>query len=58
MRDNLDDKQKEPLKMEDNKRKKAQRDNLNVDEKEQMMIYEKKGRQLCMVTMMINKKSI
>ena len=35
MRDNLDDEQKEHLKIEDNKRKKTKRDNFNVNEKEQ-----------------------
>ena len=39
MRDNLDDEQKQLLKIEDNKRKKAKFDNFNVDEKEQMRIY-------------------
>ena len=33
MSDNLDDEQKEYLKMKDNKRKKAKCDNFNVDEK-------------------------
>ena len=34
--DNLDDKQKEHLKTECNKRKKAEHENLNVDEKEEI----------------------
>ena len=42
MRDNLDDEQKEHLKIDDNKRKKAKQDNLNVNEKEQLRKYEKK----------------
>ena len=39
---NLDDKQKEHLKIDDSKRKKAKQDNLNVNEKEQLRKYEKK----------------
>ena len=39
---NLDDEQKEHLKIDDNKRKKAKQDNLNVNEKEQLRKYEKK----------------
>ena len=35
MIDNLDDEQKEHSKIKDNKRKKAKRDNFNVNEKEQ-----------------------
>ena len=45
MGNNLDDEQKEHLKIEDkNKRKKAKCDNLNVDEKEQLRKYRKKGK--------------
>ena len=45
MGDNLDDEQKEHLKIEDKKkRKKAKCDNLNVDEKEQLRKYSKKGK--------------
>ena len=43
--DDLDDEVKEHLKIEDKKkkeRKRARRDNLNVDEKEQLRKYEKK----------------
>ena len=36
MCDNLDAEQKQQFKIEENKRKKAKRDNLNVDEKEQL----------------------
>ena len=53
MPDNFDDKQKQQLKIVDIKKKKAMRDNLNVNEKEQMRIYK-----LCMITSMMNKKSI
>ena len=44
MRDNLDDEQKEHLKIKDSKRKKEKRDNLNLDEKEHLRKYEKKGK--------------
>ena len=44
MRDNLDDEQKEHLKLKGNKKKQEKRDNLNVDEKEQQRKYEKKGK--------------
>ena len=56
MRDNLDEEQKEHLKIEDNKRKQEKQDNLNVDEKEQLRKYEKKERKLCMIIM--RKKNI
>ena len=43
--DNLDEKQIEHLKIEDNKRKKGKRDNLNADEKKkQLGNCEKKGK--------------
>ena len=58
MCDNLDEEQKEQLKTEDNKKKKVRHDNLNVDEKEQLKKYEKKGRKLCVITLLMNKKSI
>ena len=59
MRDNLDDEEKEHLKIEGKKRKKAKCDNLNVDEKEQMRKCEKKkGRKLYVITLMMNKKNI
>ena len=44
MPDNFDDEQKGHLKIKDNKRKKEKRDNLNVDVKEQLRKYEKKGK--------------
>ena len=44
MLDNLDDEQKEHLKIKDNKREKEKRDNLNLDEKEQLRKYMKKGK--------------
>ena len=50
MCDNLDEEQKEPLKIEGNKRKKAKRGSLNVDEKEQLRKYKKQKRKLCMTT--------
>ena len=46
MCDNLDEEQEEHLKIEDNKREKENRDNLNLNEKEQLRIYEKKGKKL------------
>ena len=46
MRDNLIDEQKEHLKKEDEKRKKAKRYNRNVDEKEQLRKYKKKGKKV------------
>ena len=59
--DNLDDEQKEHLKTDGIKRKNAKCDNHNVDEKKKkkrlLRKYEK-GRKLCMVTLMMNKKSI
>ena len=58
MRDDLDDEQKQQLKIEDNRMKKTKHDNLNVDEKGQMRIYEKNGRKMCVITSMMNKKNI
>ena len=58
MRDDLDDEQKQQLKIEDNRMKKAKHDNLNVDEEGQMRIYEKNGRKMCVITSMMNKKNI
>ena len=45
MRDNFDDEQKERLKIEDKKRKKAKHDNLNDEEKEQFRKYVKKKKE-------------
>ena len=42
MHGKFDDEQKEHLKKEDKKNKKAKCDNLNIDEKEQLRKYEKK----------------
>ena len=42
MHDNLDDEQKEHVQIQENKRKKAKRDSLNLDEKEQLRKYKKK----------------
>ena len=58
MRDDLDDEQKQQLKIEDNRMKKAKHGNLNVDEEGQMRIYEKNGRKMCVITSMMNKKNI
>ena len=44
MCDNLDEEQEEHLKIEGNKREKENRHNLNLNEKEQLRIYEKKGK--------------
>ena len=55
LRDNIDDKQKEHLKIEAKKRKKEKGDNLYVDEKEHLRKYEKKGKKLCVKTSMRKK---
>ena len=57
MHDNLDE-QKEHLKIEDNKRKKEKRDNLNVDEKEHLRNTRKKERKLCVIISIMRKKNI
>ena len=44
MRDNLDDELKKHLKIEDKNGRKARHDNLNVNEKEQLWKYKKKGK--------------
>ena len=46
MHDNLDDHEKGKMKKEDNRRKKAKRDNLAKNEKEQLREYEKKGKKV------------
>ena len=52
MQDNLDEEQKGHLIIEDNKRKKVKRVNLNVSEKEQLRKYKKKEeRKLCVITL-------
>ena len=54
MRDNLDDEQKEFLKIEDNKRKKAKCDmmTLTLVKKNSSGNREKKERKLCVITWM------
>ena len=54
MRDNFDDEQKEHLKIKDNKEIKEKHNNLNLDEKE----TRRKERNLCVITLMKNKKNI
>ena len=46
MRANLAEETKEYSKNEDNKRKKAKRDNLDGSEKEQLRKYEKEGKKV------------
>ena len=57
MRDNLDDEQKEFLKIEDNKRKKAKCDmmTLTLVKKNSSGNREKKERKLCVITWMKQK---
>ena len=57
MRDNLDDEQKEFLKIEDNKRKKAKCDmmTLTLVKKNSSGNKEKKERKLCVITWMKQK---
>ena len=56
MRSNAND-EKRVFKKEDNKRKKIKHGNLNDNEKEQLMKYEKKERKVCVITLMKNKKN-
>ena len=56
MRGNTND-EKRVFKKEDNKRKKIKHGNLNDNEKEQLMKYEKKERKVCVITLMKNKKN-
>ena len=56
MRSNTND-EKRVFKKEDNKRKKIKHGNLNDNEKEQLMKYEKKERKVCVITLMKNKKN-
>ena len=56
MRGNNND-EKRVFKKEDNKRKKIKHGNLNDNEKEQLMKYEKKERKVCVITLMKNKKN-
>ena len=59
MHDNLDDEQKEHLKIEDNKRKKTKHDNLDDNKREQFRKYKKKRkRKLYVITLMMSKKNI
>ena len=54
--DNLNDEQKEHLKIEGNRRKKTTHDNLDNNEKEQLREYDKKGRKKCMKTVTIKQE--
>ena len=51
--DNLDDSKREQIEKRDSKRKKEKHDNIDHNEKGHPRKYKKKGRKLCVVTLMV-----